>query len=134
MRSCVCSDYLRLLHFPLFAVHLLSLIILSFFLPVKFIFQDVVDKFPVHLLMRTLAPLPSATLSHINQEETGEAQENRIEYFKKNGDQHLPMDGRNAEIERDDQAVAHGEDLYNYEVLSRTFHGSDGGSKVVEDL
>ena len=28
-------------------------------------FHDVVDKFPVHSLMRTLAPLPSTTLSEI---------------------------------------------------------------------
>ena len=41
-----------------------SLIILSFLLPINFMSQDVVDKFPVHSLMRTLAPLPSTTLSH----------------------------------------------------------------------
>ena len=64
MRSCVCSDSLRLLHFPLFALHLLS------YHPV------LPPAHPRHLprcggqipcalsLMRTLAPLPSTTLSH----------------------------------------------------------------------
>ena len=42
-----------------------SLIILSFLLPINFIFHEVVDKFPVHSLMRTLALLPSTTLSHL---------------------------------------------------------------------
>ena len=56
----------RLLHFPLSAHHLLSLNTLSLFLPVNFIFQDVVEKFPVHFRqMRTLAPLPSTTSHNV---------------------------------------------------------------------
>ena len=47
MRSCVCSDSPRPLHFPLLLT-IFSLIILSFLLPINFIFQDVVDKLPVH--------------------------------------------------------------------------------------
>ena len=71
MRSCVCSDSLRLHHFPLFAQHLLSLIILSFLLPINFIFQDVVDKFPcAPQLMRTLTLLQSTTLSQVISPET----------------------------------------------------------------
>ena len=63
MRSCVCVDSLRLLHFPLLTIF--SLIILSFLLSINFIFHDVVGTFPVHCsLLRTLAPLPSTTLSH----------------------------------------------------------------------
>ena len=47
MRSCCVFDFLRLLHFPLFAVHLLSY--RPVFLPGHQLhLHDVVDKFPVH--------------------------------------------------------------------------------------
>ena len=63
MRSCCVFDSLRLLHFPLFAVHLLSY---------RLVFPSVHQlhlprcggQIPCALqLMRTLAPLPSTTLS-----------------------------------------------------------------------
>ena len=64
MRSCVCSDSPRLLHFPPFAVHLLS------YHPVfppghQLHLPRCGGQIPCALqLMRTLAPLPSTTLSH----------------------------------------------------------------------
>ena len=90
-------------------------------------------------------------------EETKEVQENRNDYFKKVGDQQFSVDGRHAEITVDlvrqvranmsDNKVNGPEDavvsemikqlpldnLYNHEVLPRTFHGSNGGAKLVED-
>ena len=63
IRSCVCFDSLRLLHFPLFAVHLLS------YRPVfpsghQLHLPRCGGQIPCALqLMRTLAPLPSTTLS-----------------------------------------------------------------------
>ena len=42
-----------------------SLLILFFLLPINFIFHDVVDKFPVHSPMRTLAPLSSTTIPQV---------------------------------------------------------------------
>ena len=88
--------------------------------------------------------------------ETREVKERRIEFFKKKGDRHFTNDGRGADISvdlvleasakmsenkvngpedavvSDDQAVAPGEDLYDYEMFSRTLHGQDGGTKFVE--
>ena len=91
-------------------------------------------------------------------EETTEAQESRIEYFWKRGNQQFTEDGRNAEITVDlvlqaraklsdnkvngpedaivsemIKKVAHGKDQHYCEVLPRTFHGLDGISKLVED-
>ena len=65
MRSCVCSDSLRLLHFPLLAVHLLSY--RPVFPPGHHLhLPRCGGQIPCALqLMRTLAPLPSTTLSHI---------------------------------------------------------------------
>ena len=93
-----------------------------------------------------------------DQEETKEAQESRIENFKKKGNQHFTEEGRNAEITvdlvlqaraklSDDkvngpedaivsemiQKVAHGEDVYCCSVLSGTIFWSDGISKLVEN-
>ena len=65
MRSCCVFHSLRLLHFPLFAVYLLS------YRPVvppghQLHLPRCVGQTPCALqLMRTLAPLPSTTLSHI---------------------------------------------------------------------
>ena len=62
MRSCVCSDSLRLLHFPLSADHLLSY---HPALPLahQLHLPRCVGQIPCALsLMRTLAPLPSTTL------------------------------------------------------------------------
>ena len=89
-----------------------------------------------------------------DQEETREAQEKRIEYFRKAGDQHFTDDGRGAEITVDlvlqarakmadnkvngpeDTVVSEmikqlllGEDLQCYKVFSTTLHGPDGGSR-----
>ena len=62
--SCCVFDSPRLLHFLLLVVCLLYYR-LVFRLAITFIFHDVVDKIPCALLlMRTLAPLPSTTLSH----------------------------------------------------------------------
>ena len=58
-----------------------SLITLSFFLPINFIFHDVVDKFPVHSLMRILATLPSTTLSQKEHRTKKEMQ--RLSLFEK---------------------------------------------------
>ena len=63
--SCVCSDSLRLLHFPLFAHHLLS------YHPVlprahQLHLPPCCGQIPCALsLMRILAPLPSTTLSQV---------------------------------------------------------------------
>ena len=65
MRSRVCSDSLRLLHFPLFAVHLLSY---HLNLPPahQLHLPRCGGQIPcAHSLMRTLALLPSATLSQV---------------------------------------------------------------------
>ena len=64
MRSCVCSDSPRLLHFPLFAVH--HLFYHPVFLPAHQLhLSRCGGQIPCALqLMRTLAPLPSTTLSH----------------------------------------------------------------------
>ena len=64
MRSCCVFDSLRLLHFPLFAVHLLSYH--PVFLPSHQLhLPRCGGQFPCALqLLRTLAPLPSTTLSH----------------------------------------------------------------------
>ena len=63
MRSCCVFDSLRLLHFPLFAVHLLSYHLV--FLPGHQLhLPRCGGQFPSALqLLRTLAPLPSTTLS-----------------------------------------------------------------------
>ena len=65
MRSCVCSDSLRLLHFLLFAHHLLSYH--SVLPPVHQLhLPGCGGQIPCVLsLMRTLAPLPSRTLSQV---------------------------------------------------------------------
>ena len=64
MRSCVCSDSLRLLHFPLSADHLLSCH--PVFTPAHQLhLPRCGGQIPCALsLMRTLALLPSTTLSH----------------------------------------------------------------------
>ena len=72
MRSCVCSDSPRLLHFPFFAVHLLS------YHPVfppghQHHLPRCGGQIPCALsLMRTLAPLPSTTLSHCENLRNGQ--------------------------------------------------------------
>ena len=65
MRSCCVFDSLRLLHFPFFAVHLLSYH--PVFLPSHQLhLPRCGGQIPCALLlMRTLAPLPSTTLSHV---------------------------------------------------------------------
>ena len=93
---------------------------------------------------------------YTDQEETQEAQERRIEFFKKKGNQQFTEYGRNAEITVDlvlqaraklsDKKVNGPEDaivsemikrlpmenMHNCEVLSRTSHGPDGITKLVE--
>ena len=85
MSSCSVFDSLRLLHFPPFAVHLLSYHpvlphVMSFLLAINFIFHDVMDKIPCALqLMRTLAPLPSTTLSQVTEATEPYIQESSVE-------------------------------------------------------
>ena len=118
---------------------------------------------PVHhklVGLGTRSHLPaSSNKSRKHLEATKEVQENRVEYFKKKGDQQFKVDGRNAEItvylvlqaratmsdkkvdgpedavasEMIKQLVALGEDLDHNEVLPRALHGPDGGAKFVED-
>ena len=57
-------------------------------------------------------------------EETKYVQEERIEYFKTKRNQQFS--------ERDGQKTAHGENFHYCEVLSRTIHGTDGITKLVE--
>ena len=84
-------------------------------------------------------------------------EESRTEHFKKNGNQQFTEQGRNAEFTVDlvlqagakssgnkvigpedvivsemIKKAAHGENLHHCEVLSRTIHGPDGISKLVE--
>ena len=64
MRSCCMFDSLRLLHFPLFAVYLLSYHLV--FLLGHQLHLPRCGQIPCALqLMRTLAPLPSTTLSQV---------------------------------------------------------------------
>ena len=51
------------IHFIFFLI--ISLITLLFLLPDTFNFHDVVDKYPAHLLLRTLAPLPRTSLPQV---------------------------------------------------------------------
>ena len=69
MRSCCAFDSLRLLHFPLFAIYLLSY--RPVFLPGHPLnLPRCGGQIPCALqLMRTLTPLPSTTLSHYSKDE-----------------------------------------------------------------
>ena len=95
---------------------------------------------------------------YTDQDETKEVQENRIEYFKKKGEQQLTKEGRTAEITVDLMLQARAKMSNNKvngledaivsewikhlplgtictttKVFSGTLHGSDGISKFVED-
>ena len=96
---------------------------------------------------------------YTDQEETKDVQEKRIEFFKQKGHQQFTKEGRNAEITVDlvlqararmtDNKVSGPEDtvssemikilplvkdLHSYEMCPGPLYGSDGCSRLVEDL